>query len=217
MGAQTLRAASPSSFVPASSAGSPGSGSAGASPAPDFEQRQPTLRGATNSGSVSQSNTSATISNSGVSAPRVVTTPAAASVDTVTATLNGIVNPSGLAASYWFDYGTKETLAQFSSTAQQNLLASSAETSVSALLVGLTPHTTYYFRVKASSGAGTSAGQILQFRSGGAGQRSTLPWLSPETAAVQLLRLPWAILAGRVARIPGRNASQPHRHAECGL
>ena len=41
-------------------------------------------------------------------APRV-TTSAATSVTATSATLNGIVNPGGLATSYWFQWGTTTT------------------------------------------------------------------------------------------------------------
>jgi hypothetical protein len=81
-----------------------------------------------------------------------------------------MVQPNGVAATYWFEYGTRA--AKLVQTQLQTLTPTTADTKVSAQLTGLTPHTVYYFRVAAQNGGGTSRGQILEFRSGGQAKTS---------------------------------------------
>ncbi|MEO7397772.1 MAG: CAP domain-containing protein, partial [Ilumatobacteraceae bacterium] len=78
--------------------------------------------------------------------PIVVTGSATAGV--TTATLNGFVNPKGKATTYHFDYGT--TTAYGSSTANLSAGSGSATVASSSALSGLTPGTTYLFRVVAT-------------------------------------------------------------------
>ncbi len=80
--------------------------------------------------------------------PLVATLPATPVLAT-TATLRGTVNPSGEATSYFFKYGASLAFGQ--TTVPQNLPASLATTSVSALITNLDPGTTYFFQLVANN------------------------------------------------------------------
>ncbi len=90
-------------------------------------------------------------------------TNAATSVTTDGATLNGGVNPNGQATTAWFEWGTSPALSTFNSTATQAMGSGTTSQAVSAALSGLTPGTTYYFRVAASNATGTTKGTIASF------------------------------------------------------
>ena len=93
-----------------------------------------------------------------------VSTAAATSVTIDGVTLNGTVNPNGLAVSdYHFEYGTDSNLATVTSTSAQTLAAGYTGQAITASLSGLIPGTTYYFRVVATNPAGTSNGLIVSF------------------------------------------------------
>ena len=93
-------------------------------------------------------------------APTVVTA-AASGIDDTDATLNGSVNPQGEDTTYHFEYGTTTGYGQ--STATQNIAASNATSSVSASLSGLTPGTTYHYRLVAANTNGTTNGGDMTF------------------------------------------------------
>lgn len=89
------------------------------------------------------------------------TTSAATSVADSGATLNGSVNPEGAATSYKFDYGT--TSAYGSSTTAGDAGSGTAAVSESANLTGLSPGTTYHYRIEATNSAGTAYGSDQTF------------------------------------------------------
>ncbi len=95
--------------------------------------------------------------------PPTVTTSAATSVGTTGAVLNGTVNPNGLAADGWFEWGTSPTLATYSSTSTQSKGSGTSGQSISETLTELAAGTTYYFRVAASNSMGTERGTIASF------------------------------------------------------
>jgi hypothetical protein len=70
------------------------------------------------------------------------------------AILNGTVNPQGSATTFHFDYGTAAGV--YTSVTPDDTSVGSAvgDLPVSAPLTGLTPGTTYYYRVSASNGTG---------------------------------------------------------------
>ena len=92
----------------------------------------------------------------------VVATSAAASVDTTAATLNGTVNANNLETAVTFEYGTTISYGG-SVTAVPSPLAGSSDTTVSASLTGLSPGTTYHYRVVGSSAAGRAYGSDMTF------------------------------------------------------
>jgi lysophospholipase L1-like esterase len=95
--------------------------------------------------------------------PPAATTTPATSITMDGATMNGGVTPNGLATDAWFEWGTDPTLATFSATSSQSLGSGTSSQTVNATLSGLSPGTTYYFRVGASNSAGTSKGAIVGF------------------------------------------------------
>ncbi|MES2737686.1 MAG: nidogen-like domain-containing protein [Verrucomicrobiota bacterium] len=102
--------------------------------------------------------------NGVVTAVPGVTTLAATNVlASGSATLNGQVNPGGLATTVVFEYGTAANLTGATTTVVQNLPAGSVPVNVSQALTGLTPGMDYYFRVSATNPMGNSLGNILSF------------------------------------------------------
>lgn len=95
--------------------------------------------------------------------PPTAATTAATSITSDSATVNGTVNPNGLATEAWFEWGTDPGLAGADNTTKQNLAAGTTIQAVSASLTGLQFGTTYYFRMVASSTSGTEKGAIGNF------------------------------------------------------
>ncbi|MBI1804777.1 MAG: T9SS type A sorting domain-containing protein [Ignavibacteria bacterium] len=95
--------------------------------------------------------------------PPTVTTTAATSVTSSSGTLNGTVNPNGAATTAWFEWGTSSTLATYTSTTSQSIGSGTSAVSVSAGLTGLSPNTTYYYRIAGQNSAGTQKDGILSF------------------------------------------------------
>jgi hypothetical protein len=107
-----------------------------------------------------------------------VTTLTTTGVGTNGATLNGSVNPNGLATDAWFEWGTSPDLATFDKTSIQALGAGTASLPVTATLSGLSAGTTYYYRVAATNSTGTAKGTIAPFTTASAtifGVVSTTP------------------------------------------
>ena len=98
----------------------------------------------------------------GLNLPPTVTTQAATSVDTTSATLNGTVNANGASTTVTFEYGLT-TAYGTSVTADQSPVTGSTSTAVSKTISGLTPNTTYHYRVVGQNSAGTSNGEDLTF------------------------------------------------------
>jgi hypothetical protein len=88
---------------------------------------------------------------------------AATSVAATTATINGTVNPNGLATTVAFEWGTSSSLSSYSTTSSQSVGAGGSPVAVKADLTGLTASTTYYFRVMGQNSLGTQRGLILSF------------------------------------------------------
>src|SRR6185369_14126867 len=90
-----------------------------------------------------------------------VTTLAASTVTSNSATLNASVNPNGGATTVYFQYGLTTGYGSFSGT--NSLGASNGLAAVAASISGLASATTYHFRVVASNSAGTTNGSDLTF------------------------------------------------------
>jgi hypothetical protein len=93
-------------------------------------------------------------------APTAVTG-GATSVAATTATLDGTVSPNGNDTTYSFQYGT--TTAYGTQTPTQGPIRGNGDKSVSADVTGLSPSTTYHYRVVATNTAGTVNGADLAF------------------------------------------------------
>jgi hypothetical protein len=79
-----------------------------------------------------------------------------------TATLNGIVNANFFPANVTFEYGTTTSYGH-EVTAEQNPVTGNDINNVNADISGLTPCTTYHFRVKAENSCGTNYGSDATF------------------------------------------------------
>ncbi len=88
--------------------------------------------------------------------PPTVSTGVASSITTTAATIAGSVNPNGLDTSYHFEYGTTPSYGTSTTTTDDGNGTTSA--TVTANLAGLTPGTQYYYRLVATSVAGTTDG-----------------------------------------------------------
>lgn len=91
-----------------------------------------------------------------------VTTLAATALTSNTATLNGTVNDNFASTTVSFDYGLTTAYGS-TAAATPGTLSGGIGTAVTAALTGLTPNTTYHFRVKAVNTAGTVTGGDLTF------------------------------------------------------
>lgn len=91
-----------------------------------------------------------------------VTTTAASFVTTASASLNGDVNPNGIPTTFFFEYGVKSDALDMT-TPVQDAGSSAGLVARWASISGLSPETTYYFRVVAQSGANTVRGSVLSF------------------------------------------------------
>jgi uncharacterized protein (TIGR02145 family) len=83
-------------------------------------------------------------------------------ITTVRANLNGIVNAKNNSTVVTFEYGLTMGYGSLK-TADQSPVTGNSDTPVSATLTGLTPGTTYHYRIKAVSSQGTTYGDDVQF------------------------------------------------------
>ena len=102
----------------------------------------------------------------------VVETKKATSIGELEATLNGTVNPKGAETKYYFEYGTKEKELT-KTTAEASAGSGTASVEESKAITGLTASTTYYFRIVAKNGDGTTDGGELSFATVGWSLQST--------------------------------------------
>jgi phosphodiesterase/alkaline phosphatase D-like protein len=91
------------------------------------------------------------------------TTLVATAVGATSATLNGNVNPNGLATDAWFEWGTSPSLVTYNTSSSRALGAGTDTLPVMATLSGLSSETTYYYRVAASNSTGQANGSIASF------------------------------------------------------
>ncbi|MBW1734657.1 MAG: PKD domain-containing protein [Deltaproteobacteria bacterium] len=90
-----------------------------------------------------------------------VATGSASDISFTSARLNATVNPNGTETTVLFEYGTGTDYG--SVTPETNAGSGSEYVALSAALYGLTPNTTYHFRVKATNSGGTSYGDDRSF------------------------------------------------------
>jgi len=99
-------------------------------------------------------------SNLSASVP-TVTTNTATNVTQNSVILNGTVNANNQSTTFWFDYG--ETSGSYDMQSSTETVVGSSNTAVSIAINGLSPATTYYYRIVAESDAGTSYGDEMSF------------------------------------------------------
>ncbi|HEY5195432.1 MAG TPA: hypothetical protein VIJ51_00225 [Solirubrobacteraceae bacterium] len=98
------------------------------------------------------------------SAPFVVTG-SASSVTTAGASLAGTVDPEGLATSYVFEYGPSTSFGSITSPVGAG--SGQSAVAVTGSLSGLSPNTTYDYRIVATNAVGTAFGVVSSFTTGG--------------------------------------------------
>ena len=90
-------------------------------------------------------------------------TGAASAVTDSSATLNGMVNPNGATVSSCeVEYGTSPTLTGAAKASCGSPGSGSSPVPVSATIAGLSPITTYYFRVEATNAGGTTKASNIE-------------------------------------------------------
>ncbi|MFH1232040.1 MAG: fibronectin type III domain-containing protein, partial [Planctomycetota bacterium] len=94
-----------------------------------------------------------------------ITTKLATNINQTSATLNGTVNPNGVSTTIYFQYGIG--IGYGSTTPYQNIGSGTSLINVSASLTGLTPNTTYNFRIRATRGGTTYNGTNQNFTTSG--------------------------------------------------
>jgi plastocyanin len=120
-----------------------------------------------------------TIAVSGPAAP-VVTTGSAGPVSETEATLSGTVNPSEQATDFSFEYGP--TTAYGQKTTETSAGSGTSAVPESATVSGLSPATTYHFRLVAKNATGTTHGADRTFKTGGTPTEPTPPFQPPPTS-----------------------------------
>jgi hypothetical protein len=88
-------------------------------------------------------------------------TGSASGIKSTEATLNGTVNPESLSSQYYFEYGTTKSYG--SKTAEVSAGSGIKKVAASQLVSGLTPSTTYHFRVAEVNSTGTTTGEDRTF------------------------------------------------------
>ena len=111
----------------------------------------------------------------------VIATLAASGVSGTAATLNGTINPNGLASTYHFEWGT--TTAYGNSTATTPAGSGSSNVAVTANLNGLLTATTYHFRLVGENSDGITTGNDMTVIPGAAGVSTTAASSITMTAA----------------------------------
>jgi hypothetical protein len=104
---------------------------------------------------------SKTVSLTVYQTPPAVITQAATTITSTGVTLNGVVNAHADSSTAKFEYGLTDTYG--SSVNIVEPITGDADAPLSAVLSGLTPNTTYHYRLTATNSAGTTNGSDLTF------------------------------------------------------
>jgi len=100
------------------------------------------------------------------------------------ATLNGNVNPNGLATEAWFEYGTDPALSTFMTTEMQLIGDGSVDVPVGQSVNGRIGGTVYYFRVCGVNTKGTTKSTIANFTTSSLGADPTVATLAATGATL---------------------------------
>ncbi len=134
-----------------------------------------------------------------VSAPTVATASASA-VGLHTAQLNGQLNPNGAVTTGYFQYGT--TGAYGTSTPSFSTTAGNTSMPVNATITGLTPGTTYHYRLVGSNSTGVSYGTDQTFTT------------TTTTTSTTTTTTPGTTTSTTTTTTPGTTPSTPGRPSE---
>jgi hypothetical protein len=95
--------------------------------------------------------------------PQAVTAPTP-NINTTSTTLNGIVNPRGVATNYQFEYGTTTSYGSKVPATPASAGSGTSDVAVGQLVSGLQGGTVYHYRLTATSQGGTSVGEDRTFK-----------------------------------------------------
>jgi hypothetical protein len=109
---------------------------------------------------------------------------AATSVTSTTATINGSVNPEGLATTYQFGYGTSANYNEFSPASPASAGSGTSNEAESATITGLTPSTTYHFAIEAINSDGTTESSDDTFTTAASGGLTEAPTTAPNAPSL---------------------------------
>ncbi|HUY07033.1 MAG TPA: hypothetical protein VMU99_07235 [Acidimicrobiales bacterium] len=100
--------------------------------------------------------------------PPKVSTGSVASMMPTFADVNGTVNPNGAATSWYFEYGLSTAVGYASKTAAKSAGSGTTDVSVTGTLTGLSPATSYNYRIVAVNSRGTTVGGVGIFNTSAA-------------------------------------------------
>jgi subtilisin family serine protease len=95
--------------------------------------------------------------------PPIVENQSASGLTPTKATLKGDVTPNGLATTYQFEYGTTTGYGSKAPASPESIGSGMSPVEVSEKIEGLTPETTYHFRLVATNAKGTTKGPDQTF------------------------------------------------------
>jgi hypothetical protein len=104
--------------------------------------------------------------------PPTAATNAASGVGTTAATLNGTVNANNSSTTVTFQYGLSASYGS-TVTATPSPVTGTTNTAVSSAISGLTPNTTYHYRVVGQNAGGTANGADMTFTTGAVAPTAT--------------------------------------------
>jgi hypothetical protein len=87
-----------------------------------------------------------------------VSSEAPTSVTTTSGTMNGSINPDGIATKYQFEYGTSTSYGSLTPSTPGTVGSDSTTHHLTATLTGLEPSSTYHYRIVATNANGTNYG-----------------------------------------------------------
>jgi hypothetical protein len=133
-----------------------------------------------------------------VTGPPAVTTGAASAITNTSAGLAGTVTPNGLDTTAVFEFGPTLSFGSITSVADAG--SGSSPVTFTGSLAGLSPATTYYYRVVAANSSGTTFGPVVSFTTTGTAAAPVVVTQAPVSVANTS-----AVLAGSVN--PSRQAT----------
>jgi hypothetical protein len=121
--------------------------------------------------------------------PPSVQTASTLNISSTSGTLTGTLNPGGLSANWYFEYGTSTSYG--SKTPTQSIGSGHSTVTVNAPISGLSPGATYHYRLVATSSAGTGRSADATF--------ATSPAVTLQAGALKVVHGNTVTLSGTVS------------------